>query len=321
MKILMTGSTGFIGSQLVQRLREQEHEVVEMVRYIAGGRYDFYHNNKVVMADLRDRDHVEKAVLDTQPEVIVHLAAQSAVSYSFTNAPDVISTNLLGTVALAEAARQLPDLKLFINASTSEVYGRPQEIPSYEDSRLGATSPYAVSKLASEEFLRVLWDAYEFPILIMRPFNTFGRALVGNSHFVVERAITQAIETRKISLHDWRPKRDFLFRDEHVDGYVKAIQTVYAGGDLAGETLNLSSGSTWTIKDMVMSVVRAAVRIENKVVDFEFSEVPDRPLDIPILQGNGQKALEMIGWEASTDLDSKIERAYDEWYNRLKFQQ
>ena len=85
MRILVTGGTGFIGSSLVPRLKEQGHDVAELVRYVAGGRYNYYDRDSRTFADIRDPEAVNSCVLFVKPEIIINLAAQSGVSYSFLN--------------------------------------------------------------------------------------------------------------------------------------------------------------------------------------------------------------------------------------------
>ena len=310
MRILVTGSTGFIGSSLTLRLREKGHDVQELVRYVAGGRYNYYDRDNRTFADMRDRDQVRACVLFTKPEIIINLAAQSGVSYSFLNSDDVIKTNTLGTVALADAAAELGNLKLFIHASTSEVYGTGVTYPTQEHARLGATSPYAVSKIAAEEYLRVAIQIHKLPVLIFRPFNTFGRATVRNRHYVVERAITQALEKQHISLHDPRPYRDFIFRDDHVNAYVHAVER---WGKLAGETINICTGNAWPIREVAKTVAHYAELLTGKLVQVDFLEKPDRPLDIPRLQGDNTKALELLKWAPEYSFSTGIKKAVEEW--------
>lgn len=310
MRILITGSTGFVGSSLTPRLREQGHNVHELVRYVAGGRYNYYDRDARTFADMRDRDQVHSCVLFVKPEIIINLAAQSGVSYSFLNSDDVIKTNTLGTVALADAAAELDDFKLFIHASTSEVYGTSIDYPTKEDARLGATSPYSVSKIAAEEYLRVVKQIYKLPVLIMRPFNTYGRALVQNKHYAVERAITQALEAQHISLHDSRPFRDFIFRDDHVNAYVHAVER---WEKLVGETINVCTGNAWSIREMAETVAHYAGELLGKTVQVDFLEKPDRPLDIPRLQGDNTKARELLKWVPEYSFSTGIKKAVEEW--------
>lgn len=315
MRILLTGATGFIGSRLKEEL-EKNHDVRSLVRYVSGGRYDFYSNDKTVFANLGIPGSVERAVFDTHPEVIIHLGAQSAVSWSFLNPDEVMDVNLKGTVALADAARRL-GIKAFIHASTSEVYGKAVNFPTKEDEVLVPTSPYAVSKIAAEQYLGLMRDSYDFPVVIMRPFNTFGRGLIGNPHFVVERAITGALSQGKISLHNPFPQRDFLFREDHVAGYLRVLENL---DKAIGGVFNLTSGGCWSIKEMAEQVAaEVGYRLGIKV-EVEFKNRSDRPRDIDRLQGDSTRANTILGWTTEYSLEEGIRKAVEEWSVRLLLQ-
>lgn len=309
MLILLTGSTGFIGSRLVGELREAGHTVHELVRYLAGGRYHYYDRDNVHFADLRDADSVRSVVHKVEPELLIHLAAESAVSYSFSRPHEVLAVNTAGTMALADAAADV-HVGLFIHASSSEVYGNQTQFPTPEDARLNATSPYAVAKIAAEEYLRVVAAARGLKVLIMRPFNTYGRALIGNRHFVVERAICQALECGAISLHNPRPLRDFLFRDDHVSAYKNAVER---WGALAGQTINVASGCSWNIHSMAWAVAR----LTGPETTVSFGETPDRPHDIDRLEGDPTRARELLHWKPQYELTSGLSRAMTEWKRAL----
>ena len=170
-KILITGSTGFIGTRLTELLRQRGHDVWECVRYVSGGRFSYYDRPQTLFADLKDTEMLRKVVAKAKPEVLINLGAESAVSFSFDHPIDVIETNCLGTVALVEAAME-NGVKHFIQASTSEVYGRATTYPLTEDMPLGATSPYAVAKIAAEEYVRMAMHINRFPATVLRPFNS-----------------------------------------------------------------------------------------------------------------------------------------------------
>jgi len=319
MRVMLTGSTGFIGSSLLPMLKKQGWEVFEVVRYISGGRYNYYdyseHKN-LYFADLRDRDAIHKAVMDCHPDVIINLAAQTAVSFSFINPIDVQETNFVAVATLAEAAREAK-VKHFIHASTSEVYGKAKVFPITEDTSLAATSPYAVAKIAAENYLWLMHEISGFPVTIMRPFNTYGRAGQGvqNRHYVVERAICQALERREIHLHNPYPKRDFLFRLDHCGGYVMAVK---AGEKVIGEAINLSTGLCWTIKEMAEMVAKVVTEEVGSPIKISFDEEPDRPKDIDILHGSNDKARELLGWIPNYDLKDGIRQAVKEWRSVLE---
>ncbi len=132
------------------------------------------------------------AIREVQPEVVFHLASISPVSYSYDHPNEVLDTNLTGTVNLAEAClREVPHFKHFLFASTSETFGNGP-VPKREDTPQAPNSPYSVSKHAAEKYVLYMWDAYKFPVTVLRPFNTYGRR--DNTHFLVERMLVQMLQ-------------------------------------------------------------------------------------------------------------------------------
>lgn len=327
MRICVTGANGFIGTALIPMLERDGHEVTRMMRYTSGGRYSFYDSDKVVFADLRDSDAVRAGILHAKPDVVIHLAAVSAVSYSFLHPDEVAQVTYHGTARVADAAREAG--AFLLSASSSEVYGLPSPLYKYpltEDQPRGGTSPYGAAKVAAEECLWMCMRAYGQPIAILRPFNTISRsnASVRNRHFVVERAITQALETGRISLHDPRPRRDFLFRDDHAGAYVAALAHL---DEAKGNAFNVCTGDSWTIEQMARKVAELVDREYPRIVpsgtapqfntrgkvEVSFSAVPDRPLDIDTLWGNNEKAKVILGWKPEHTIESGLHLAVKEW--------
>lgn len=292
-------------------LRERGHEVHQMVRY-RSGRWDGYDPHNLHFADLRDRDSITEAMVRVNPQVVVHLAAISAVSFSFTNPVEVSDVNYVGTINLWKAAAAQGSLEHFIHASTSEVYGSQMTCPIGEGAVLCGLSPYAVSKIAAEEFLRMEISLHKAPITVMRPFNSYGRALVDNRHFVVERAIVGALQDGRVHLHDPRPRRDFMFRDDHVAGYVAVVEK-----RPLREVINLSTGRCWSIAEMAEVVAGTVTQQTGREVSVDFLQVPDRPLDMDILHGDNTRAGELLGWYPKYSLEAGIAQAVKEWRQRL----
>ena len=145
MRVLLTGSTGFIGSNLVLRLRD--HEVHLLDRYVAGRLNDGDAATHIL--DLRDFPAVHALIESLQPEVVIHLAAISPVSYSYDHYEEVSKTNFNATVNLAEACIKVPGFKHFITAGTTEEYGMTHDRPATEESRCFPNSPYSVAKHAA----------------------------------------------------------------------------------------------------------------------------------------------------------------------------
>ena len=220
MRILVTGATGFVGSRLLERLAEiGGHDLYSLQRYVTG-RYVLGADRgvKVVFCDLRDQFAVKCAVREVQPEVVFHLASISPVSYSYDHPNEVMDANLCGTINLAESClREVPHFKHFLFASTSETFGNGP-VPKREDTPQAPNSPYSVSKHAAEKYVLYMWDAYKFPVTVLRPFNTYGRR--DNTHFLVERMLVQMLRGDIVKLGDPTPERDLLYIDDHVDAYL-----------------------------------------------------------------------------------------------------
>lgn len=273
-------------------------------RYVTGRyRLDPGENMKIVYGDLRDFSTIRRIVQEVQPEVVVHLAAAAAVSFSYDHPNEVIDTNFTGTINLAEASRTLvPHLKQFLFASTSETYGNGP-LPKSEETPQNPNSPYAVSKQAAEKYLMYLRDAYKFPITILRPFNTYGRR--DNSHFIVERIITQMLEGNEVNLGDPSAIRDFLYIDDHVNAYLMCLSNQKA----IGEVFNFCTGKGISIKKLAEKIAKLA-GFDGRI---NWHRTPARPLDIGELVGTYDKAERVLDWKPTVNLDEGLKRTVNYW--------
>jgi len=307
-KVLVTGASGFIGSHIVPKLIEKNYDVYLLSRYVTG-RYVQGENMKCAFADLRDFHSVRKVVKTIQPDIVIHLAALSPVSYSYDHPQEVVETNFNGTVNLAEVCiREIPHFKHFLFASTSETYGNGPS-PKTEDTPQNPNSPYAVSKFACEKYLLYLYDAYDFPVTIMRPFNTYGRKR--NCHFVTERIITQMLENKNsIRLGDPNAIRDLLYVEDHVNAYLRVL----GNGKTIGETFNFCTGVGTSIKELAETV---ALMLDWKG-EIKWHSVPQRPLDIKCLVGSYEKAKRVLGWTPKWSLKEGLEETVKWWSQKLR---
>jgi len=286
-RILITGTTGFVGSQLLPLL-EEKYDVYSLNRYVTG-RFISGKNVKQVFADLKDEFAVRQAIRTVQPDRLINLAAISPVAYSYDHPQEVTYVNYVGSINLAESClREVPNFKQFITAGTSEEYGNQTEFPIREDAHLYPNSPYAVAKVATTKYLEYMRDAYNFPVTILRPFNTFGRT--GNQHFVTERIILQMLKGETVRLGDPDPVRDFMYVDDHVNGYRKALEYEEA----VGQTINLCTGMGYSIKQWADQI---AILTGFKG-EIRWNTIPVRPLDIHTLVGSNKKASKLLNWRA-----------------------
>ncbi len=300
-RVLVTGSTGFIGRELVRRLLDSNREVHTLERYVTG-RYSFDGGARVVNhhASLTDYPAVRNIIGDVRPDYVIHLGAVSAVSFSYDHYIEISDTNYIGTINLAEACyREVPGFSQFIFANTSESYGMTLKSKSgklTEESEFNPNSPYAVAKVACEMYLRYMGQAYRFPYTAMRPFNTYGRK--ENAHFFIERTITQMLAGETVHLGDPETVRDWLYVDDHVDGYMKALGNKKA----VGESINLCTGRGYTTKETADIIAKLA-GFSGKIV---WNSTPRRPLDARILIGDNSKAKKLLGWEPRYQLEEGL---------------
>jgi len=319
-KILLTGASGFIGQQLEKKLLETHseiHEIHDIERYVTG-RYNHYQNLKEDAkevskhyVDLKDYHAVKTLVKELDPSYIIHLAAISPVAYSYQNYLEVTEVNYSASINLAEAARRTGNLKQFIFAGTSEEYGMAildKKQMLTEASERKPNSPYAVAKVATDMYLQYMGMAYDFPYTVLRPFNTYGRT--DNNHFFIERTITQMLDGNSVRLGDPDAVRDWIYVEDHVDGYMKVLGNKKA----IKQTIQLCTGKGYTTKETAELIAE----MTNYKGNIEWNSTPKRPLDAKVLIGDNSKAKELLGWEPKYTLDQGLERTIAFWKEKLK---
>jgi len=306
-RILVTGATGFVGSHLIAKLDREKFDVFSFERYMTG-RYVLGEARDVqtVFGDITDYWSVRHAVRTVKPDVVIHLASISPVAYSYDHPHEVMETNLFGTMNLVEAClRECPNMRQFLFASTSETYGDGPN-PKTEETVQNPNSPYAVSKVASEKYLLYVHYAMNFPVTILRNFNTYGRK--NNTHFVVERTIVQMLRGDTVQLGDPSPTRDFLYVDDHIDSYLRCLNNERS----VGKVFNFCTGRDVSIAELV-KIIRGLTDFNGEV---NWNTIPRRPWDIACLVGDYSKASRELGWKPGYELEEGLRLTVDFWKDR-----
>jgi len=303
-KILVTGATGFIGSHLVERLLREGWEVRAMAHYRSSPDLgNLQADCEVVKGDIRDERCVEAAVAGC--DLVVHLAALVDVPYSSIAPRSYLETNLIGTYNVLEACRR--DCVPLIATSSSEVYGTASYTPIDEQHPLSAQSPYAASKIAADQLGAAYRRCYGLPVLILRPFNTYGPRQ--SERAVLPWIIRQLLKGPKVEVGNVEAKRDWLYVEDSCNGYIKAIEYLMAGN--SGDTFNLATGRA-------TSVLRA-IRLAADIIGVEpvIVENPKllRPGDseVKLLMGHAEKALTMLGWKPLVSFEEGLRKTID-WF-------
>ena len=318
MRIFITGTTGFLGSQLATTLKKNGHKIGTLSRNIAKSDRAIASNTESMIrgenmkgvsyyyGDLTDYLNIHDVLSNFKPDVIIHLAAQTSVAYSFTHTTEILNVNFLGVVNMAEAARRtLPKLKRFIFSGSVEEYGIQTKFPTKETAELRAASPYGVAKIASEKFLKYLNQAYGFPAIIFRNANSYGRQY--NHQFVIESMIYQMYKgTSPIKLGDPTPIRDFVFEPDLLDAYVLATES--NNKKIIGESINIGTSKSISIKQLAEKI-RKITGYKGKI---KWNSFPKRALEIPKLEVDSSKAKKLLGWKPKISLDEglKITASY-----------
>ena len=216
-----------------------------------------------------------------------------SIPYSYQSPESFIQTNVLGTLNVLEVARQNGIDKL-IQTSTSEVYGSAKFVPITEEHLLNGQSPYSASKIASDQLAYSYYSSYNVPVVILRPFNTYGPRQ--SLRAIIPTIIFQIINGKKIiNLGNINTTRDFNFINDTVNAFVKCLHTEKG----IGEAINVGSGFECSIIDLVKIIAD----ILNVKVKIEFSSERIRPKNSEVdrLLASNSKAKSMLDWTPEHD--------------------
>ena len=245
--VLVTGADGFIGSHLVDLLVSKGLKVRALSQYNSFNNWGWLEDVKclneieVVSGDVRDPFYCKEIMRDV--DCVFHLAALIAIPYSYTAPQSYVETNMTGTLNICQAARELGGIRV-IHTSTSEVYGTAQYVPIDEKHPLQPQSPYSASKIGADAMAMSYFNAFELPVTIARPFNTYGPRQ--SARAVIPTIISQiANGTKEIKLGDVSPTRDFNYVIDTCRGFIQLANC----SDAIGKTVNIGSNYEITVGD------------------------------------------------------------------------
>lgn len=257
--VAITGADGFVGSHLTEACVRRGHRVRAMVQYNALDSWGWLDDLApeiltevdVVPGDVRDARSVRDLL--TGAEVVLHLAALIAIPYSYEAPASYLATNVVGTLNVLEAARDLGTARI-VQTSTSEVYGTARSVPIREDHPLQAQSPYAASKVAADKLAESFHLSYGLPVVTLRPFNTFGPRQ--SARAVIPTLISQAVAGKNhVRLGALTPTRDFTFVTDTAAAFVAVAEAPAEA--VVGRTFNAGTGRETAIGDLPFMVARS----------------------------------------------------------------
>jgi dTDP-glucose 4,6-dehydratase len=309
-KVLVTGAGGFIGSHLTESLARDGAEVRAFVRYNSRNDYGWLEQLEeglrdeveIFRGDLANPEAVTNAVRDR--DTVFHLGALIPIPYSYQHPREFVEANVVGTLNVLEACRRDPVRRL-VHTSTSEVYGTAMRVPIDEEHPLNAQSPYAATKIGADQLALSFWRSFETPVVVARPFNTFGPRQ--SARAVIPTLITQALAREDVELGSTHPTRDFLYVEDLTRGFERCAE---AGG-VEGEVINLGSGSEISIADLAEEVFR----LVGREASLSFSEDRARPpgSEVERLLADTAKAERLLDWKPEVGLEEGLRRTI-EWF-------
>jgi len=303
-RALITGSQGFVGRCLREELERNGYEVIGL---------DLQPGDKTVQADLLNVDALTKAVQETAPNVVFHLAGQANVGLSWKIPQRTIEINLIGAINLMEAVRTYDPTTRMVLVGSSDQYGNLGEAGRFvsETLEMHPQTPYAASKKAQEEMAVVYVRAYDMNICMTRSFNHYGpgqREGFLVSDFSAGIARVEKGQQFCLKVGNLTARRDFT----HVRDIVRAYRLIAENGQ-SGEIYNVGSGITYSaqeVLDKLLFLAMVPVRVEQDPAKL-------RPSDTPVICCDHGKLTRDTGWMPEIQMDGALKEVLESWRGKL----
>jgi len=304
-RVLVTGASGFIGSNVVRKLVNDGAEVHALTSTVSA----VY---PVRLVDLRDRitmhegNLIDRSAMDAvvdkaRPEYVLHLGAFTHVGKSWQRVDECIQANVQGTVNLLQALARY-DYRRFVYTGTSEIYG-DIDVPFREDARVNPISPYSVSKYAGERYCRMFHQGYGWPIVMLRPFNAYGPGQTPDR--VIPEIIVRALRREDLKMTQGFQTREFNFVEDIAEGFVLAA----TAPGVEGEILNLGCGEELSMRHVAQTILD----LMGNPIEAQFGALPERPTEIHRMYSDSTKAREALGYSPKHSLTDGLQKTIA-WY-------
>lgn len=311
-RILVTGSDGFIGSHLVERLVELGYNVKAFVYYNSFNSWgwidtlpkEIKNDIEIFSGDIRDSNGVYESMKNI--DAVFHLAALIGIPFSYHSPDSYVDTNIKGTLNVLQAAKKL-NTKRIIVTSTSEVYGTAQFVPITEKHPFQGQSPYSATKIGADRIAEAFYRSFNLPVTIVRPFNTFGPRQ--SARAVIPTIITQIAKgADSLKLGDLTPTRDLVYVKDTVEGFIE----IYKSEKTIGEEINIATQSEISIGELAKTIMR----LMNYEIPFEIENDRMRPKksEVRRLFGSNEKLKKLTGWGQKYTLENAL-RDTIAWFN------
>lgn len=306
---LVTGADGFIGSHLTEALLDRGYRVRALAQYNSFNNWGWLEDIaprtdlEIVCGDVRDSAFCRTLVQGV--DSVFHLAALIAIPYSYVAPESYVDTNIKGTLNILEACKAAGTPRLLVT-STSEVYGSALTVPISESHPRQPQSPYSATKIAADALAKSYFNAFDLPVTIVRPFNTYGPRQ--SARAFIPTVISQiASGMKEIKLGDLTPTRDFNFVRDTASGFIAISET--AGLD--GMEINIATGTEVSMGELVHIIS------ELMGAEVEVLTDPDRirpaKSEVTRLCGDNSLITSLTDWRPSFSLRQGLEETIS-WF-------
>lgn len=314
MKILVTGGAGFIGSHVVDAYLEAGYKVIVLDDLSTGSPDNINPEAKFYLMDVASSE-VKKLLELERPDVVNHHAAQISVPLSVKDPNLDAKINVVGTVNLLKASVEAGVKKFIFISTGGAIYGETDRIPSDEETPPNPASPYALSKLCGEHYVKLFYLLHKLNYVILRYGNVYGpRQIPHGEAGVVSIFIEKLLAGEKIFVYAYPDEPEGMIRDYvYVKDVARANLLALEKGDR--EIFNIGTGIGTRTLELLQKVFQAA----GKKAPYEIG--PPRPGDLRKSILNTEKARHLLGWQPQYSLEEGIKETYDYFYSRWKSQQ
>jgi len=306
--VLVTGGCGFIGSELIRQLVPLAEHITVLDNLSSGKRSNLPDpcpkSIELVVADIRDRQAYQANLRGC--DAVFHLACLG-LRNSIHNPLENHDVNATGTLQLLKAAQEV-GVRRFVHVSSSEVYGTGRQARMDESHPTVPTTIYGAGKLAGECYARVFWEVYGLPVVVLRPFNSYGPRShhEGDCGEVIPKFILRSMTGKPmIVFGDGQQTRDFTYVSDTAGIMIVAA----TAENVIGETINIGTGKEVSINQLAETVARVVERPDAKI----HHRAP-RPGDVRRLCADATKARELLGFEPHVSFESGL-RSLKHWFD------
>lgn len=306
-RFLVTGGAGFIGNEVVRQLLD-EGSIVTILDNFSSGKRNYLPSHKrlkVISGDITNKTDTKKVIRNQ--EAVINLAALPFIPDSYERPAEFFNVNTTGSVNMILESIRSKTVEVFLQISTSEVYGNAQKIPMDENHPTFPHSTYAVSKLAADRAAFTLHKEHNFPTVIIRPFNSFGPRFT--QPYIIPEIIKQISTNDILRLGNLQSSRDFTF----VNDTARAILNATKEKKAIGQVINVGSGYDVTI----LKLANIILKLANKKSKIIYDKNRKRPFDVNKLVCDNSKAKKILKWKPKVSLEDGLKQTLD-WAKSMK---